>query len=231
MQKDPSKLITPEIECSVQLLVDTYFYKEALSLIEGKEANFTPSIVIAAATCYLNLEQPIRALELLVNAEEKGWILPDIYTLKGRCLYALNEFSSAMAAFKNASKIQSSSLLQQWIQRCEAHIECQLRPNNPHVVTFSPQVVETPRYEWYQTQTIVTISFYIQGLSESQVKIDFTQNTISICITRETKVSLYFDLPKYIVPGESSFSITPSKIEVKLRKATTTKWETCFITK
>ena len=226
-----SLVITPEIECSVQLLVDTSYYKEALSLLEGKEMNFTPSMVIAAATCYLNLEQPVHALELLINAEEKGWTLPDIYILKGRALYTCNEYNAALTSFKNAFKIQASPLIQQWIHRCEAHIECREHPNNPHIISFLPQIVETPRFEWYQTQTIVTISFYIQGLSESQVKVDFTENTISISITREARISFYFELPKIILPNESTFNITPSKIEVKLRKASPVKWETCFITK
>lgn len=222
-------MIADEVECSALFLAENHHYEEALKLLGPYEDNLNPQLVIAAATCYLNTQNPIRGLELLNNAEEKGWLLPEILILKGRCLYSLGEYSTALNSFLEADKIRSDVPTTQWIQRCEAHLECEHNPNSPNIIVYTPTILEKPRHDWYQTAQNVTLSVYIQGLSEQQVKVEFTEKTVTISIQREQKITLSFHLAKSIVPTESSFTITPFKMEVKMRKEIAIQWSSYFI--
>ena len=81
-----------------------------------------------------------------------------------------------------------------------------------------------PRYEWYQSQTYVTMVLYVKDIKESEVNVKFNDNSFDISINTQQQIILHINLAKNIDPAQSSFSLTPKKIEVKMKKLNEGKW-------
>lgn len=84
-----------------------------------------------------------------------------------------------------------------------------------------------PRYDWYQTDAYIVVTVMIRNLTAENVVVDFTEDTASLCckLAEDTEYTLNLKLYKNINCKESSFKVTVSKVELKMKKAESNRWQ------
>lgn len=218
-------------EASFALLVESQKYEEALKLLPSNPA-INPQMLLAAATCYFKTHNMNKTLELSIVAEKKGWTLPEVYTLKGRCLFKSGEYQSALKAFQTADNIRSTPSTTHWIYRCKARVESERLGSTDshfftlHVTPAIPKPVpKTVPHDWYQSNKYVSLSLYEPHVNPHHLYILFGLTSVTIEIRSSTDpVEMYFQLAKEIIPEDCTWEITPSKVEIKMKKAQEVKW-------
>ena len=82
-------------------------------------------------------------------------------------------------------------------------------------------------YDWYQTNTHVNINIMIKNLTESDVKVRLIDETLDVScnLADGSEFKLHFNLFKSIFVSESSWTVTPSKLEIKLKKSDRKRWQ------
>ncbi|RWS26876.1 suppressor of G2 allele of SKP1-like protein 2 [Leptotrombidium deliense] len=82
-------------------------------------------------------------------------------------------------------------------------------------------------YDWYQTQTQVIINVMIKNLTESNVTVRLIDETLDVAcnLADGSLFNLHFNLFKPIYVSESSWNVTPSKLEIKLKKTDKKRWQ------
>ncbi|XP_041462764.1 protein SGT1 homolog [Lytechinus variegatus] len=82
------------------------------------------------------------------------------------------------------------------------------------------------RYDWYQTDGLVTINILIKKAKEEDVNIVLTKTTLSstIKLSDGSDYRLKLDLAHPIIPEKSTTRILSSKIEIKLKKEEAIRW-------
>ncbi|XP_042233596.1 protein SGT1 homolog isoform X2 [Homarus americanus] len=95
---------------------------------------------------------------------------------------------------------------------------------NPDTANIMP--VPKIKHDWYQTESHVIITILIKNLKKDDVKVDFTEKTVSVTapLPSGSEYSLELDICHPINPSESSIRVVPSKIEVKLKKVDGIRW-------
>ena len=210
---------TPGLEASIIDLVGNKYYDDALVLMNNVLHEPTPQLIKFEALCYLRTDKAINGLEAIKKAEEKGWMLPDILSIKAQCLYKLHEWESALFTFEEAYSIKSTPELRQWILRCKAHIDVEDNPDLPNIFTFEPPVISDVTKGWYQTSTHICIQLLVKGVTNDDLVCKFLDTSVDVLIKqKKPEISVHINLPKEIIPEESTFIIHHSSIELKLRK-------------
>ncbi|OHT14849.1 CS domain containing protein [Tritrichomonas foetus] len=214
-------------DCSILYLAENSKYQEALQLISQTQFDKSPEILIATAACYIGLNKYTKALEILCHAEKLGWLLPDIISMKGRILFRLNKFEQAKMAFETYEKIYSRNKnTSLWLLRCTAHITLEQDPSQARIVTIENHPEQTEvRSDWFQTSTTISMILFISHLTEEQLNVVFNKNSVEVKVNAAIHYHHIFYLSKEIVPEESKIEITPSKVELKMKKALTEKWK------
>ncbi|OBT40589.1 hypothetical protein VE00_08047 [Pseudogymnoascus sp. WSF 3629] len=102
------------------------------------------------------------------------------------------------------------------------------------VVTQAPQTTtpaQTPkekiRHEWYQSSNKVTITIFAKGIPKEQAEVSITEDSVEVNFPIGANSSYNYSLDNLyerISPSESTFSITPNKLEITLHKTSGTKW-------
>lgn len=82
-------------------------------------------------------------------------------------------------------------------------------------------------YDWYQTNTHVNLNIMIKNLTEADVKVCLIDETLDVTCTlaNADEYRLHFNLFKPIYVTESSWTVTPSKLEIKLKKTDKKRWQ------
>lgn len=83
-----------------------------------------------------------------------------------------------------------------------------------------------PKYDWYQTEQYVVVTVMIRNLNADNVNIDYGEETADLTckLENDSDYKLNLKLSKEIIPKESSFKVTSSKVELKMKKADTVRW-------
>ncbi|KAF9790051.1 hypothetical protein SFRURICE_002416 [Spodoptera frugiperda] len=91
--------------------------------------------------------------------------------------------------------------------------------------------VEPPRpkikHDWYQTESQVVITILVKNAPKDKVKVDYGERSLSVSSAipdSDSEYSLELDLAHEVVPNLCTHVVTPSKIEVKLRKKEGLRW-------
>ena len=85
----------------------------------------------------------------------------------------------------------------------------------------------TFKHDWYQSETQVTVSIMIKAVKEEDLMVKFHQDQVRLLIKEHGIEREYFiNLAGAIDPTASIFRITPSKIELSLRKVGSERWNT-----
>ncbi|KAF1830522.1 SGS-domain-containing protein [Decorospora gaudefroyi] len=99
-------------------------------------------------------------------------------------------------------------------------------PQAPTAVVPTPK--DKIKTDWYQSQDIVTLNIMAKGVPKDKASVEIEKNAVSISfpVVNSSEYSYSAD-PLYapIDPSQSKYRVTPTKIEVTLRKSTPgVKW-------
>jgi len=106
----------------------------------------------------------------------------------------------------------------------------QLSTSVPAQSPNTEPVVEKPKYrhEWFQTATHVTVEVFVKGRKKEQVKVQFQSKNIDVSMALDggSEYNLNLDLADEIEVEACKFEVLSTKIEIKLKKSRSVKWET-----
>jgi len=156
---------------------------------------------------------------------------------KGQACFSLHQFEAARAAFSDAAKLEPSSReLKRWLRKCDAEMESAAGAAPPSAMP--PAAVPAPpvapvtdsskiRHEWYQSSSHMVVSLLARGVAKEAVSVSFGEATVDVSIKLEGgelyKLSLH--LYQRISPPDCRWSVSPTKVELKLKKFLPGKWE------
>lgn len=82
------------------------------------------------------------------------------------------------------------------------------------------------KYDWYQSDTHVTVAVMIRNLLKDETQIEFGENSVTALLKLPdgSDYKLQLVLLQAIVPASCTYNITPSKLELKLTKASSGRW-------
>ena len=97
---------------------------------------------------------------------------------------------------------------------------------NTSLVDDSMAAPFSAKYDWHQTGPNVIISIHIPNLTDNDVKVEFTENTLmwSCIVNEETTYNVKLNLFKPIIVEQCTWKITVSKLEIILRKRDASRW-------
>jgi len=78
------------------------------------------------------------------------------------------------------------------------------------------------KHDWYQNDAYVTVNVLIKNLEKGQVNVVFEEKSLAIHLLSDILFSV--NLLKEIVPSKCSYRITPTKVELKLKKHNEESW-------
>ncbi|XP_018561691.1 protein SGT1 homolog [Anoplophora glabripennis] len=83
------------------------------------------------------------------------------------------------------------------------------------------------KYDWYQTEQAVVVTVLVKNVKEEFLKVNISESIVRIDITLPDfeAFTLSFSLSRKIVPDQSSYKLTPSKVEIKLKKLEGVQWD------
>ncbi|KAL0809304.1 hypothetical protein ABMA28_011516 [Loxostege sticticalis] len=96
-------------------------------------------------------------------------------------------------------------------------------------VENSPSEAVKPKikHDWYQTESQVVVTILIKNAPSDKVKVHYGDRSLSVTSSipsSDSEYSLELELAHEIVPSMCTYVVTPSKIEVKLRKKEGLRW-------
>lgn len=83
------------------------------------------------------------------------------------------------------------------------------------------------KHDWYQTDALVVVTILLKNAPSDKVKVHYGDRSLSISSeipNSDSEYSLELELAHEIVPSMCTHVVTPSKIEVKLRKKEGLRW-------
>ncbi|XP_033332442.2 suppressor of G2 allele of skp1 [Megalopta genalis] len=87
------------------------------------------------------------------------------------------------------------------------------------------EIVRKIRYEWYQTETHVIVM--ILAKNTRNVNVDMNENSLRVsALLPQSDYNLELNLAHPVVPEHCTFKVSPSKIEIKLKKESGITWTT-----
>ncbi|KAK9745335.1 CS domain [Popillia japonica] len=92
----------------------------------------------------------------------------------------------------------------------------------------STETVTRPvKHDWYQTEATVVITVLIKNVQQDKLKVNFNETSLGVNVHLDDGESydLEYRLRHKIVPDQCSYKITPSKIEIKLKKLEGLRWD------
>ncbi|CAH1953479.1 unnamed protein product [Acanthoscelides obtectus] len=83
------------------------------------------------------------------------------------------------------------------------------------------------RHDWYQTDAAVVITVLVKNIQNECLKVEFNESFVKLNISQPEyePCEMCFKLSYKVVPEQCSYKLTPSKIEIKLKKAEGLRWE------
>lgn len=82
-------------------------------------------------------------------------------------------------------------------------------------------------YDWFQDQSYVNLNIMIKNLTEGDVKVRLIDDVLDVTCTLQDgeDFHLHFNLYRPIQVQDSSWTVTPSKLEIKLKKTDRKRWQ------
>ncbi|KAJ8967050.1 hypothetical protein NQ314_003167 [Rhamnusium bicolor] len=83
------------------------------------------------------------------------------------------------------------------------------------------------KHDWYQTEEAVVITVLVKNVIHEFLKVGITEANVAVDISLPDfeECNLCFNLSHKVIPESSSYKLTPSKIEIKLKKTEGIRWE------
>ncbi|KAI5640461.1 SGS domain-containing protein [Phthorimaea operculella] len=83
------------------------------------------------------------------------------------------------------------------------------------------------KHDWYQTESQVVVTILLKNAPADKVKVHYGDRSLSVTSAipnSESEYSLELELAHEVVPDMCSYVVSPSKIEIKLRKKEGLRW-------
>ncbi|XP_028031689.1 protein SGT1 homolog isoform X2 [Bombyx mandarina] len=91
----------------------------------------------------------------------------------------------------------------------------------------SEEIKPKIKHDWYQTESQVVVTILIKNALSDQVKVQYNERSLSFSCplpNSDSEYSLELELAHEIIPTMCSYVVSPSKIEIKLRKKEGLRW-------
>lgn len=229
----------------------------------GHAIELDPSLVRAftgRAAVYLKLKRYTEALQDATEAIKLDPTHEMAYYRKGQASFELDEFETALAAFRKGQELQGAAgkaksrqfPYNRWIRKCETEIEDEgeeaedmevvepaaadaaaeaavdaaVAAPAPVAAEASPPLAPQLRYQFYQSASHVTVSVMEKKLTADMVDVAIQPQALRVAVQRPGQAELVLDLALYdaVAPGESSFKVLSTKVEIKLKKTQPFQW-------
>jgi len=84
------------------------------------------------------------------------------------------------------------------------------------------------RHEWFQNDSFVTVTIFAKGVNPAKANINIQEQNlgVSIKLSDDNSYELDLDLCGTVDSSQSSYDITPTKVEIKLKKLALKRWAT-----
>jgi HSP20 family molecular chaperone IbpA len=167
------------------------------------------------------------------------------YFRKGVACFSMEEYTTAKTAFEKGRELdEKNAQFKTWIRKCNAEIDEEMAseaaapaatapmPAAAAAAAYqppAPKPVARFRHDFIQTPTHVTVTFYMKGATKENCEVTFEERSLSLdwTISSSDSWQVTFDpLFESIVPEECTYSCFITKVEIKLKKKTSGKWDT-----
>ncbi|KAJ1796772.1 Cochaperone protein [Coemansia sp. RSA 2399] len=150
--------------------------------------------------------------------------------MHGKWAYELKEYDDAAESLRKAALINPShEEVKDLLDKTEPlttpkpvasapEEETLVADSAVEVAPKRPQV----RHEWYQNDDFVILEVFIKRVQKDAASIDFDKKAVSVSVKMPTGSENNFEfdpLMHEIVPGESTFEVLSTKIEIRMKKA------------
>ncbi|CEP08412.1 hypothetical protein [Parasitella parasitica] len=169
------------------------------------------------------LQDGEKALGLLEQGSRS--LLARAHLQLGITLHRLNRFTEAQNHLEQSKELNpNEKTLVTWLRKnTEKLPKVEEKPEAALPAAPAPAAAKTvARREWFQNDTFVTIQVYLKQVKSELVDLNFFNDSLSLSVKlpNGSNYSLELDpLAHYIIPEESTHSISSTKIEIKLKKA------------
>ncbi|KAJ2716522.1 Cochaperone protein [Coemansia spiralis] len=154
--------------------------------------------------------------------------------MHGELAFGLKQYDEAAESLRKAATINPShEAVKALLEKVEP-----LATPAPAPAASVPDVESTSaaaraqarvRHEWYQTDDAVILEVFIKRVQKDAATIEFEEKSVALSIKMATGSDNNYEfepLLHSIVPGESSFEVLSTKIEIRLKKAKAgLKWD------
>jgi len=166
------------------------------------------------------------------------------YFRKGVACFSMEEYTTAKVAFEKGRELDDKNAqFKTWIRKCNAEIDEEMASEaaapvaaaaaapvaaTPAVQPPPPKPVQRFRHDFIQTPTHVTVTFYMKGATKDNCEVSFEERALTLdwTISSSDSWQVTFDpLFDFIVPEESTSSYFNTKVELKLKKKSSGKWD------
>ncbi|KAI6652127.1 hypothetical protein LOD99_4672 [Oopsacas minuta] len=164
----------------------------------------------------------LRAILELEKSKISVTLRFDCLVMKAECLYSLEEYESCKQTVKTAFTQRSEPSLYQLINKCNAKLG--LSGETAPVADVTQK--KSFRHEWYQNDAIIVISILIKKVDKEDLTYQFKERHLLVDIKLPDNQSFVLNMELFgkILFTESRVTILPTKIEVRLKKATPGPW-------
>lgn len=167
---------------------------------------------------------------------------------KGICQFELKNYQDALKTFQNGKKLSNKNeTFEVWLKSCREKLglpepnevisnshDDQKLPQSKSVEAAAAPLSPSPpsltpsrtKHDWYQTQSHAVITVLIKKLKEEDVKADYGEKTLNLIakLSSGEDYKLDLNLANEIIPDQCQTKVTPSKIEIKLKKRDGIHW-------
>lgn len=219
-------------------------YSLAIEKCDKTDKSTVYNYYIGRAQAYLKLNKSEEAVK---DAELALELNPDdsrAYLKKGTAFFNLKKYADALPVLEQGAKIaeelkeKKQNLFTDLIAKCKKEIpapkpevktdeneekaQAQAAASASAPVPVQPQV----RYDWYQTESSVTVCILVKNLRPEDLKIEAQEHTLSVVSVDQEKhkINFNFNLANSIAFNDTHTNFLSSKVEIKLKKAEAGHW-------
>ncbi|CAH0481820.1 unnamed protein product [Peronospora belbahrii] len=229
------------------LFVDEQYEKAVSCYTHALETHVEEADTLSKrAAAFLKLDKLQEAAADALRATELDATLHMAYMRHGMALFELERYTEAKQVFqigKETAPTTDETLVQQfqiWIRKCDAILERDeklvvidkppaivqsLKTNNHKTAGIVDLLSDKPTicHDWYQSETYVTLSILQKKLIQEDVEVSIEPKKLIVRVKLDGEWVQAFDdaLFDEVVPGESSYKILGTKVELKLKKKST----------
>ena len=179
-------------------------YQEAIALYQtAHTAEAAANLVLA------HLRADLPALDVARQAKAEYPEDSLVAFRLGQALFQVDHYAEALEAFKAAP---DQPLTAQYLRKCESELKRASQSSS--------------QYSWFQTDTQVVLELPVKVAGPEKVRVDADELRLEVTAmsTSNQEFRLVLNLLQPIEAGATSVRVTPSHLELNLRKKTAVNW-------